>query len=96
MEFEEYVIDLNADCKCGCMYGDRFHKIFRFPNGYGASVTANPKKEGFAGSGYRVLLLKFSGAEEFMIVTAPLSDSSTLECGTWEETTAALGKIKEM
>ena len=32
-EFKQYVVDLNADCKCGCMEGDRFHEIYRFPNG---------------------------------------------------------------
>jgi len=96
MELEEYVVDLNADCICGCMYGDRFHKIFHFPNNYGASVVSSPKKEGFAEKGYRILLLRFSSATDFKVVTTPLFDSNTLECGTWEETVVTLKKIKEL
>ena len=96
MEYEEYVIDLNADCICGCMEGDRFHKIFRFPNGYGASVVSNPKKTGFAEKGYRILLLKFSSAADYKVVTAPLFDSSVLECETWEKTLESMKKIKDL
>ncbi|MCL2890339.1 MAG: hypothetical protein FWF40_00420 [Methanomassiliicoccaceae archaeon] len=96
MEFEEYIVDLNADCLCGCMEGDRFHKIFHFPNDYGASVVANPKKAGFAKKGYRVLLLRFSGRgpNDYSVVTAPVFDSGILECETWEQTAETLKKIK--
>ena len=96
MEFEEYIVDLNADCVCGCMYGDRFHKIFRFPNGYGASVTSNPKKEGFAEKGYRIMLIQFSSGADYKVVTAPVLDSSALECDTWEQAAGTLRKIKDM
>ena len=96
MGFEEYIVDLNADCVCGCMSGDRFHKIFRFPNRYGASVVSNPKKKGFSESGYRVLLLKFSNDTEYRVVTMPVLDSSILECDTWDQAEIALGKIKEL
>jgi len=96
MEFEEYVVDLNADCVCGCMYGDRFHKIFRFPNGYGASVVSNPKKEGFAETGYRILLIRFNSGTDYRVVTAPMFDKSVLECDTWDQAAGTLGKIKEL
>ena len=96
MEYEEYIVDLNADCVCGCMDGDRFHKIFHFPNGYGASVVANPKKEGFSKKGYRILLIKFSNATDYTVVTMPVFDSSVLECDTWEQTAESLKKIKEL
>lgn len=96
MEFEEYIVDLNADCICGCMYGDRFHKIYHFPNNYGASVTSNPKKEGFAEKGYRILLIRFSSAADYKVVTAPMFDSSILDCDTWEQAAGMLKKIKEM
>jgi len=96
MEFEEYVVDLNADCICGCMYGDRFHKIYHFPNDYGASVVSNPKKDGFAEKGYRILLIRFSSPTDYAIVTTPIFDSNVLECDTWEQTTASLGKIKNL
>ena len=96
MEFEEYLVDLNADCVCGCMDGDRFHKIFRFPNGYGASVVSNPKKAGFAEKGYRILLIRFSSPTDYKVVTAPVFDSSVLECETWENAVESMKKIKEM
>jgi len=96
MDFEEYVVDLNVDCKCGCMYGDRYHKIFRFPNGYGASVVGLPKKFGFEERGYRILLIKFTGAAEYKVVTAPIFDSSTLECDNWAQVAERLKTIKEM
>lgn len=96
MEFEKYIVDLNADCICGCMYGDRFHKIFRFQNGFGASIVSNPKKDGFAEKGYRVLLLKFSSATDYKVVNIPMFDTETLECDTWDQAVAALKKIKEL
>ncbi|MDR2866523.1 MAG: hypothetical protein LBV13_03875 [Methanomassiliicoccaceae archaeon] len=96
MGLEEYVVDLNADCVCGCMDGDRFHKIFHFPNDYGASVVSNPKKKGFSGDGYRILLLKFSNAADYRIITVPMFDSNVLECDTWDQAEASLRKIKEL
>ena len=96
MEFEEYTVDLNADCVCGCMDGDRFHKIFRFPNGYGASVVSAPKKKGFAENGYRILLIRFGDAMDYKVVTTPVFDSDVLECDTWEQTAGSLKKIKEL
>lgn len=96
MEFEEYLVDLNADCVCGCMDGDRFHKIFHFPNDYGASVVSNPKREGFAEKGYRILLIRFSSDADYKIVTAPMFDRSALECDTWEKTAETLRNIKEL
>jgi len=96
MEFEEYIVDLNADCVCGCMDGDRFHKIFHFPNNYGASVVSNPKKEGFAENGYRILLIKFSSPTDFRVVTTPMFDNSVLECDSWGQAAGTLKKIKEL
>jgi hypothetical protein len=96
MEYEEYIVDLNADCVCGCMDTDRFHKIFHFPNGYGASVVSNPKKKGFAEKGYRVLLIKFSSETEYRVLTIPTFDSSIQECDTWERVAFLLKKIKEI
>jgi hypothetical protein len=96
MEYEEYIVDLNADCVCGCMDGDRFHKIFHFPNDYGASVVANPKKAGFSKKGYRILLLRFSSAADYKVVTIPMFDSSVLECDTWEQAVESMKKIKEL
>jgi len=96
MDFEEYVIDLNADCKCGCMYGDRFHKIYRFPNGLGASVIGLGKKIGSDERGYRILLIKFTGDLDYIVVTTPMFDSSILECDSWEQAAERLKMIKDM
>ena len=96
MEFEEYVVDLNADCACGCMEGDRFHKIFHFPNDYGASVVNNPKQKGFTNAGYRILLLKFSNAEDYKVVNIPVFTANILDCNTWDDVVISLQKIKEL
>lgn len=96
MEYDEYVVDLNADCKCGCMEGDRFHQIYHFPNDYGASVVNNPKLKEFNAEGYRVLVIKFSGPEDYRVVNMPVLDASTLECKSWEEAVEALTKIKNL
>lgn len=96
MEFEEYIVDLNADCKCGCMEGDRFHKIFRFPNNLGASVVNNPKLKGFNSEGYRVLPIRFTGEEDYATIILPELDQKELDCGSWEEAVSTLTKIKNM
>lgn len=75
-EFEEYIVDLNADCKCGCQDLKRFHNIYRFPNGMGASVVGNPKRPGFAEGGYRALVIRF--------------DSNPVKCGGWDEVVSVL------
>lgn len=96
MEFEEYVVDLNADCKCGCMSGDRFHKIFHFPNDYGASVVNNPKLKGFNNEGYRILPIQFSGPEDFRIITLIGFEQNELDCRSWDEAVRTLAKIKDL
>ena len=96
MKFEEYVVDLNADCKCGCMEGDRFHKIFRFPNGYGASVVNNPKLKGFSNEGYRILPIRFTGEEDFVTVILPDFEQKDLDCGSWKEAVDSLTRIKDI
>jgi hypothetical protein len=95
-EFDEFVVDLNADCVCGCMDAGRFHKIYHFPNDYGASVVNNPKKAGFSGEGYRALVLKFSSYSDFMIIAPPQLGVSVIECNDWSETAVALKRIKDL
>ncbi|HIJ00261.1 MAG TPA: hypothetical protein HA366_01860, partial [Candidatus Methanomethylophilaceae archaeon] len=63
MDLERFEVDLNARCVCGCMDGGRFHKIYRFDNGYGASVVSNPRKEGFESDGFQLMFLVFDGDE---------------------------------
>jgi len=78
------------------MEGDRFHKIYRFPNGYGASVVNNPKKPGFEQNGYRILVMRFTGGDEYVMVREPIFDSDILECGTWDDTVRSLGMIMDL
>ncbi|TFG57427.1 MAG: hypothetical protein E4H30_00595 [Methanomassiliicoccus sp.] len=96
MEFDEYVIDLNAKCTCGCMEGDRFHNIYRFPNNYGASVVSSPKNDPKRKGGYRIMLIRFdSPAPEHMWTLDddnPISDS-ILDCDDWETALAYLRRL---
>lgn len=92
MEYEEYVVDLNAHCKCGCMDVGRFHKIFRFPNGYGASVISNPKGGPDEG-GYTALLLRFTGPEDYEAEELPGFGGSTVMCGSWAEAVGVLDRV---
>jgi hypothetical protein len=96
MDFEKYTIDLNAKCTCGCMEGKRIHKIYRFPNGYGASVVANPKKPGFETGGYRLLVIHFeSGPPEnaYCVDTSTPITDDVLECREWMNVEEGLEKI---
>ena len=95
-EFKEYLVDLNADCKCGCMDGDRFHEIYHFPNDYGASVINNPKLMGFNNEGFRILPIKFSGPEDYVTVILPQFDQSELDCKSWEDAVRTLNKLKDL
>ncbi|MDO5853909.1 MAG: hypothetical protein Q4Q62_07735, partial [Thermoplasmata archaeon] len=93
MEFDEYVVDLNADCKCGCMDLHRFHKIYRFPNGYGASVVGNPKRPGFSGEGYRALVIRFTGEQTYVNADLPVFEANPVECGDWAQAAGVLQAI---
>ena len=96
MEFDEYVIDLNANCPCGCMEGDRFHNIYRFPNDYGASVVSSPKSDVKRKRGYRIMLIRFdSPAPEHMWTLDdenPLGNS-IIDCDDWEQTLVYLRRL---
>lgn len=95
MEFDEYVVDLNVDCKCGCMDVGRFHKIYHFPNDLGASVVGNrvkPNEE----RAYKVMLLKFSGPETYENVSVEGFDSRVIDCKNWKMTTDVLSRLKSL
>ncbi len=90
MDFERFTIDLNAKCTCGCMEGKRVHKIYRFPNGFGASVVANPHSNGFLAGGYRLLIIHFESdpPENAYCVT-----DDVIECHSWDDVQAGLQKV---
>ncbi|MBP5395342.1 MAG: hypothetical protein J6Y18_05525 [Candidatus Methanomethylophilaceae archaeon] len=96
MEYDEYVVDLNADCTCGCMEGDRFHKIYHFPNDYGASVVNNPKLNGFNDEGFRVMPLVFESFEDYSTVKLPIFGKNVVDCKSWEEAVEAMTQIKNL
>lgn len=88
MEYDEYVVDLNADCKCGCRDLHRFHNIYHLPNDYGASVIGNPHQEGFADNGYRVMIIQFddpSDPTSYSPCTPSGYDSHVVETKNWAE-----------
>jgi hypothetical protein len=80
--FDKYIVDLNADCLCGCMDIGRYHKIFKFPNGYGASVISGSKLQG--DSGYKVLTLRFTADMEYEVVNVPGTGTSIAMCADWD------------
>jgi hypothetical protein len=95
MDFTRYEIDLNAKCVCGCMEGNRVHKIYRFPNDMGASVVSGSKKAGGGGK-FRMYVLRFlSGPPENaweIACDTPLTDD-TIDCSSWEEVESVLHKV---
>lgn len=96
MEFDEYVVDLNADCHCGCMETGRFHKIYHFPNDYGASVIGNRVKPGDEDTrSYRVMLLEFSDPETYENVEVPGFDRKVVDCDDWKSAVQILEKVRE-
>ena len=95
MEFDEYIVDLNADCKCGCRDYHRLHNIYHLPNDLGASVVANPKKAGFDENGYRALIIRFSGPETYSKVSPERFPSNPVECADWDEVIKVLRDLKD-
>jgi hypothetical protein len=95
LDLSTYEIDLNAKCVCGCMEGNRLHKIFRFPNDMGASVVSGPKNAMEPGK-FRMYVLRFlSGPPENsweIAYDTPLTDD-TVECADWSEVEATLAKV---
>jgi hypothetical protein len=68
------------------MEGDRFHKVYRFPNDYGASVISSPKGEVERKGSYRIMMIHFdSPAPEHMWTLDdenPIFDA-IIDCTDW-------------
>jgi len=96
LDYERYTIDLNAKCSCGCMEGKRVHKIYRFPNDYGASVVASPKLEGYKEGEFRVLVIHFESGppeNEYCVDrTTPITNDA-LDCADWMAVEDSLARI---
>jgi hypothetical protein len=99
MSYESYEIDLNAKCVCGCMDGNRLHKIYRFPNNYGASVVSGPKQRTGNTGNFRMYVLRFESPPPdncWEIATdTPVSDG-VLECADWAQVEEYLSKVNAM
>lgn len=96
VDYEKFIVDLNAKCVCGCMDGKRFHKIYRFQNDYGASVVSNPKSAGYNPGGYRVLPIKFITPlpeNEYVIEMEQPIDGLQVDCRDWADVESSLTKI---
>lgn len=96
MDLDQYEVDLNAKCVCGCMDGNRFHKIYRFPNMKGASVASNPKILGFSEMGYRILTMSFQSECEYQVEDLPGFEKHILDCDDWEEAEGVLIRIMDL
>ena len=99
MDFDEYKVDLNARCVCGCMEGDRIHDIYRFPNDYGASVVSAPKADKAASGTFRVFILHYdSPAPEHsyeIVKDTPITDDYAI-CNSQAEVLELLGKVWDL
>lgn len=96
MDFEKYIVDLNAKGVCRCMDGRPIQKIYRFPNDYGALVLPGP--EG-AGPELRVYVLRYetpAPENRYSIMTNTSLAAKFLECADWDEVEAQLRKVCEL
>lgn len=81
------------------MEGDRIHKIYRFPNDYGASVVSAPKADKEAAGTFRMYILHFeSPAPEHAYEIdreTPLTDDF-LVLRSWDTVEEWLRKVYEL
>jgi hypothetical protein len=98
MDFERYTVDLNARCVGGCMEGDRIHKIFRFPNDYGAYVVSAPRADPVAKGTFRLYVLHFESPppkHDYEIARDTGLTDDYLVCQDWAEAEGWLQKVYE-
>jgi len=97
--FGRYEVDLNANCPCGCMEGNRLHKIYRFPNDYGASVVNNPENLLMFSGAFRMFALRFRTPlpeNEYEIADDTGIADGGIQLKDWNEVEIMLGKIFEL
>ncbi len=99
MDFEKFTVDLNARCVCGCMEGDRIHKIYRFPNDYGASVVSGPKADPDARGKFRMFVLHYESdppENAYDIDRDTLITDDFLTCNDWDEVEVQLQRVYDL
>jgi hypothetical protein len=80
------------------MEGDRVHKIYRFPNDYGASVVSGPKQSDVQAGAFRMFVLRFDSPPpencwEISSDNAVSNGADTVECADWAEVERTLHRI---
>jgi len=99
MSFDRYEIDLNAKCVCGCMEGNRVHKIYRFPNNLGASVVSGPKQRTGSMGNFRMYVLRFESSPPDncweIARDTPVTDN-VVECEDWDQVEVSLAMVFEL
>jgi hypothetical protein len=96
MNFEKYTVDLNARCVCGCMEGDRIHKIYRFPNDFGASVVSAPRADPAVRGTFRLYILHYESPapeHEYEIARDTGLTNDHIVCRDWTEAEAWMEKV---
>lgn len=99
MDLERYTVDLNARCVCGCMEGDRIHKIYRFPNDYGASVVSAPRADLAARGTFRLFILHFetpAPENEYEISRDTGLTDDHIVCRDWADAESWLRRVFEL
>ncbi|QLH74060.1 MAG: hypothetical protein HPY73_00390 [Methanomassiliicoccales archaeon] len=78
------------------MEGNRIHKIYRFPNDYGASVVNNPEGLHLFSGAFRMYVLRYTSPppENCWEIAddTPITDG-TLELKDWGEVESVLKRI---
>jgi hypothetical protein len=96
MDFEKYKVAMNFRCVCGCMDGNRFHKVYRFPNDYGASVVSNPKTAGHVPGGYLILVIRFVSPppeNDYVVGRKTTITDDVVRCRDWVDVENSLNPI---
>jgi hypothetical protein len=96
MDLESYTVDLNAKCVCGCMEGDRIHKIYRFPNDYGASVVSAPRADPSTRGTFRLYVLHFDSPapeHDYEIARDTPLTADHIVCQDWSDAERWLEKV---
>lgn len=88
MDLEEYRVDLGYCKACLGIQGGREQRIYRFPNGYGASLISSPRLGGPAK--WTLMALRFDGDEYDVFDIPEVVNGRICE---WKECISVLGAI---